>query len=198
MEITKQKILNAAKRMFLTEGYHKTTTTALSGQARVNKALINYYFKNKENLYNIVINEVLNDEVLLTLSSLNKPIPFYFKIKVFEDFRDILITKYPRLPMILIDPYEPGHHYALKTLKESNLILDSFEKELKDYSSQLPLQTDEPKAIIVFLLSIAIFPWLFKDILKIFISIDDKQFDSDIDKQMNELLYFINKDTIQT
>jgi hypothetical protein len=68
---------------------------------------------------------------------------------------------------------------------------------LKDYSSQLPLQTDEPKAIIVFLLSIAIFPWLFKDILKIFISIDDKQFDSDIDKQMDELLYFINKDTIQ-
>ncbi|MDZ7774257.1 MAG: helix-turn-helix domain-containing protein [Bacteroidales bacterium] len=54
MEITEQKILHAAKKMFLTEGYHKTTTAALAKQAGVNQASIHYYFSDKETLYKIV------------------------------------------------------------------------------------------------------------------------------------------------
>jgi hypothetical protein len=51
MEITEQKILHSAKKLFLTLGYHKTTMIALANQAEVNKALIHYYFSDKETLY---------------------------------------------------------------------------------------------------------------------------------------------------
>jgi len=197
MEITEQKILHAAKKMFLTEGYHKTTTAALAKQAEVNKALIHYYFSDKETLYKIVVQNAVDEEVVLTLGSLNKDIPFYFKIKVFEDFRDLLITKYPHLPVVLIDKNEPGHDLAMETLKSSGLNLGRFENELKYYTKHLPMQIDEPKAVIAFLLSVAIFPYLFKDILKLFLNIDDEKYDSDIDEQMDSLLYFINNNPIK-
>lgn len=197
MEITEQKILHAAKKMFLTEGYNKTTTAALAKHAGVNKAAIHYYFSDKKTLYQLVVREAIDEEVVLTLDSLNKDIPFYFKIKVFEDFRDLLITKYPHLPIVLIDKNEPGHNLAMESLKNSGLNLAGFESELKYYTQHLPLQIDEPKAVIAFLLSIAIFPHLFKDILKLFLNIDDKKYKSNIDEHMDKLLYFINNNPIK-
>ncbi len=197
MEITEQKILHAAKKMFLTEGYNKTTTAALAKQAGVNKASIHYYFSDKETLYRLVVQDAIDEEVVLTLDSLNKDIPFYFKIKVFKDFRDLLITKYPHLPIVLIDKHEPGHDVAMEALKSSGLNLKRFESELKYYTKHFPMQINEPKAVIAFLLSVAIFPYLFKDILKLFLNIDDEKYDSNIDEQMDSLLYFINNNPIK-
>lgn len=197
MEITEQKILHAAKKMFLTEGYNKTTTAALAKHAGVNKASIHYYFSGKKTLYHLVVQDAIEEEVVLTLDSLNKDIPFYFKIKVFEDFRDLLVTKYPHLPVVLIDKHEPGHDLAMESLKNSGLKLGRFENELKYYTKHLPIQIEEPKAVIAFLLSVAIFPYLFKDILKLFLNIDDEKYDSNIDEQMDRLLYFINNNPIK-
>lgn len=198
MEITEQKILQSAKKLFLTLGYHKTTMIALANQAEVNKALIHYYFSDKETLFKIVIGEVIREDMVLTLDSLNKDIPFYFKIKVFGDFRDLLITKYPHLPVILISPNEPGHQWAVKALEESGLRLDQFVEEIKLYIHDFPFPVKEPKAAITFLLSIAIFPYLFKDIMQLFLQIDQEHYKSDIDQHMNKLLYFIDTKPVRT
>jgi len=198
MEITEQKILHSAKKLFLTLGYHKTTMIALANQAEVNKALIYYYFSDKETLYKIVIGEVVSEDVVLTLDSLNKDIPFYFKIKVFGDFRDLLIRKYPHLPVILISPNEPGHQWAIKALKDSRLNLNRFAEEIKSYIHDFPFPVKEPKAAITFLLSIAIFPYLFKDIMQLFLHVDNEQYNSDIEQHMNKLLYFIDTKPART
>jgi len=198
MEITEQKILQSAKKLFFTLGYHKTKMLELAKQAKVNKALIHYYFTDKETLYKIVIDEVIRDDVVLTLDSLNKDIPFYFKIKVFEDFRDLLIAKYPHLPVILISPNEPGHQWVVDTLEESGLRLDRFVEEMKLYTHNFPVSMQEPKAAITFLLSIAIFPYLFKDIMQLFLQIDNEQYNSDIEQHMDKLLYFIDNNPVRT
>ncbi len=198
MEITEQKILHAAKKMFFTLGYHKTKMVVLAKQAEVNKALIHYYFSDKEKLFKIVIEEVINEDVVLTLDNLNKDIPFYFKIKVFEDFRDLLITKYPHLPVILISPNEPGHQWAFEVLEKSGLGLDKFAGEMKLHTHNFPVSIKEPKAAIIFLLSIAIFPYLFKDIMQLFLRIDQEQYNSDIGQHMEKLLYFIDNNPVRT
>lgn len=198
MEITEQKILHAAKKMFFTLGYNKTKMLALAKQAEVNKALIHYYFSDKETLFKIVIEEVVKEDVVLTLDSLNKEIPFYFKIKVFEDFRDLLIAKYPHLPVILISPNEPGHQWIFEALEESGLRLDKFVEEMKLYIHNFPISLKEPKAAITFLLSIAIFPYLFKDIMQLFLHVDNQQYYSDIGQHMDKLLYFIDNNPVRT
>lgn len=48
---TKQKIMRAARHMFLTKGFEATTHEDIATTGGVNKALINYYFHSKENLY---------------------------------------------------------------------------------------------------------------------------------------------------
>ena len=54
-EITRERILKAAERLFAERGYDATSVRAIVGKARVNQAAINYHFAGKEGLYREVL-----------------------------------------------------------------------------------------------------------------------------------------------
>jgi AcrR family transcriptional regulator len=54
-EITRERILKAAERLFAERGYDATSVRAIVGKARVNQAAINYHFAGKEGLYRDVL-----------------------------------------------------------------------------------------------------------------------------------------------
>lgn len=64
-ELTRQTILEAATREFAAEGLAGARTDAIAKAARVNKALLYYYFRDKEGLYGAVLDhafaELLNE-----------------------------------------------------------------------------------------------------------------------------------------
>lgn len=51
---TKQRILDAAERLFAREGYNNTSLRAITGEADVNLAAVNYHFGSKEALLEAV------------------------------------------------------------------------------------------------------------------------------------------------
>src|SRR5205823_14901656 len=57
-EESRAAILQAAIREFSREGVAGARTDAIARAARVNKALLYYYFKDKESLYGAVLDEV--------------------------------------------------------------------------------------------------------------------------------------------
>ncbi len=54
-EITRERILKAAERLFAERGYDATSVRAIVAKARVNQAAINYHFAGKEGLYSEVL-----------------------------------------------------------------------------------------------------------------------------------------------
>jgi AcrR family transcriptional regulator len=54
-EITRERLLNAAERLFADRGYEATSVRAIVAKARVNQAAINYHFAGKEGLYREVL-----------------------------------------------------------------------------------------------------------------------------------------------
>ena len=76
-EITRERILKAAERLFAERGYDATSVRAIVEKARVNQAAINYHFAGKEGLYREVLstafralteNQVAHAEEVRTLS----------------------------------------------------------------------------------------------------------------------------------
>ncbi len=59
-ELTRQAILNAAVREFATEGIAGARIDAIARAAGVNKALLYYYFKDKETLHGAVLDRVFS------------------------------------------------------------------------------------------------------------------------------------------
>jgi TetR/AcrR family transcriptional regulator len=70
-DATKQKILRAAVREFSAHGFSGARTGAIAEAARVNKALLYYYFKNKKGLYDAAIEEVSGKVVDQALAALD-------------------------------------------------------------------------------------------------------------------------------
>ena len=54
-EITRDRILKAAERLFAERGYDATSVRAIVAKARVNQAAINYHFAGKDGLYREVL-----------------------------------------------------------------------------------------------------------------------------------------------
>lgn len=72
---TEERIKQAAITVFTKKGYAATTTRDIASEAGINTALLNYYYRSKEKLFNIIMNErierlfvsvrpVFNDESL--------------------------------------------------------------------------------------------------------------------------------------
>lgn len=60
---TKEKILQIAEQLFAEKGYDGTSVDVIAKKTGVNKALIYYHFKNKEDILNL-LNERVMDELI--------------------------------------------------------------------------------------------------------------------------------------
>ena len=49
-----EAILETAERLFLENGYASTSTTQIAKEVGCNQALVHYYFRTKENLFNTI------------------------------------------------------------------------------------------------------------------------------------------------
>ena len=58
MELTtEEKIIVAARKLFTQKGFSATRTRDIAEEAGINLALLNYYFRSKQNLFQIIIEE---------------------------------------------------------------------------------------------------------------------------------------------
>lgn len=57
-----QKIMEASKIIFAEKGFHKTTLSEIGESCGLARSTPSYYFKNKENLYRSVINQLIDEE----------------------------------------------------------------------------------------------------------------------------------------
>jgi uncharacterized protein involved in exopolysaccharide biosynthesis len=84
-EATEQLIKNTAKRLVFVEGKFNATTQEIADAAGVNRTLINYYFRSRDNLFDMVFKDAKSKERERTSSIIFSELPFKAKIAEFID-----------------------------------------------------------------------------------------------------------------
>lgn len=111
---TQEKIIAAARIVFTKKGYSATRTRDIAEESGINLALINYHFKSKDNLFEIVIQEKFEE-----LFGMISPILSNSQISI-EDKIESLVTNYTKL---LLDN-EDLTIFVLNELKTNERILE--------------------------------------------------------------------------
>lgn len=96
-----EKILLAAEEMFMDKGYDATSTTDIAKKVGCNQALIHYYFRTKENLFQ----QIFMKKFQLILSYIipeNHPNDFENALLRFIDSYFNMLSKNRKLPFFLI------------------------------------------------------------------------------------------------
>ncbi len=94
-------ILEAAVREFAREGVAGARTDAIARSAGVNKALLYYYFKDKEALYQAVLDEVFRGVRISIEHALSQPLPPRERLKAYVGAHFDYIASNPLYPRIV-------------------------------------------------------------------------------------------------
>lgn len=99
---TEQAILEAAEKVFIDRGYALAKTTEIARIAGVNHAMLHYYFRTKENLFDKVFRAKV--EILANSFSnvLEQDLPFFDKLALAIETHFDFISQNPKLPFFII------------------------------------------------------------------------------------------------
>src|SRR4051795_1256053 len=80
---TEEKILNAAKKVFLTKGLEGARMQDIADEAGINKALLHYYFRSKDKLFETIFLQVANEFLPKVFAILQSEDSLFKKIELF-------------------------------------------------------------------------------------------------------------------
>ena len=100
-EQSRAAILQAAVREFAQQGVAGARTDAIARAAKVNKALLYYYFKDKEALYGAVLDQVFGGLVACVGEVLSRDLPPGEKILAYAGAHFDYVASHPMYPRIV-------------------------------------------------------------------------------------------------
>ncbi len=101
-----QMILETAERLFLEKGFAATSTTQIAREVGCNQALVHYYFRTKDNLFNTIFEEKFKEffQVVFDLEKLND-ISFEEKLRHIVLAHFDMLNKNRKLPVLIITEF---------------------------------------------------------------------------------------------
>lgn len=156
---TEEKIIAAARKLFTQKGFSATKTRDIAEEAGINLALLNYYFRSKQNLFQIIIEEKFDQ-----LFGVINPILSNSEISL-EEKIETLVTNYTNmllgnddLPLFVLSEIKTNE-FLIKRVRQNAEILSNpvIEKQLKERGF-----TTTGFNFIMNVMSLTLFPFMSK------------------------------------
>ena len=97
-----QIILEVAEKHFIEKGFAGTKTTEIADDAGVNHALLHYYYRTKENLFNKIFEQKASQILGSFTITFDNDSPFFDKVKDGIEAHFDIISKNPKLPLFIL------------------------------------------------------------------------------------------------
>lgn len=176
---TEEKIKEAARKLFTQKGFAETKTREIAEVAGINLALLNYYFRSKQMLYNLIMEEnmVSFKQGIAELFG-NTEMDVYQKIERLANFYIDEFIKNRDLPLFILSTINSKTNRAL--FEENEGLFESsrklFFKQLIDVRSKNKAKPMHPVHIIANLMGLVIFPFVMSPMLKKRAALSDSEF----------------------
>jgi AcrR family transcriptional regulator len=166
---TQSKIFEAATEVFEEKGYTGARMQEIADRAGINKALLHYYFRTKDQLFMAVFHVLLKKMFEKILSIFMEEATFKEKMRRFLDEHIEFLIRNPKLPIFLLNEISRNPAMA-EGLKETlqyaqlrDLIYETHSKELKGYGIK---KNDMPQLMIT-IVGMSVFPVAARDMMAI-------------------------------
>src|ERR1700744_1384339 len=101
---TEEKIKEAARKLFTQKGFSATRTRDIADEAGINLALLNYYFRSKQKLFDLVMMENFQEFIKgITVNFMDETMTFEQRIQRIVIAYVDMLTRLPDLPMFILN-----------------------------------------------------------------------------------------------
>ena len=189
---TEEKILAAAKKIFMQKGMTGARMQDIADEAGINKALLHYYFRNKEKLFEVIFREAagrLFPKINLIFDSDST---LFEKIEPLR--RRILTTLIdnPYLVMFVMNEIHRHPDFFLNKIWKKDRprpykFLEQIEEEVKKGT----IKKITPVQLLMNLISLCAFPFISKPIFQFQLGLNESQFREIMEQRKKEIPKFI-------
>jgi TetR/AcrR family transcriptional regulator len=158
---TEQKILLAAKDVFIKQGLYGARMQDIADAAGINKALLHYYFRSKDLLFNKVFEEAFLNYIATMDIWTDESLSFIQKLQKYVDVYIDFLTEYPLVPLFLMKEISTNPEIlrekiqAKKRSRNCPTLIEFLRKELPQHS-----QLIKPEMLMMNIQSLCTYPFL--------------------------------------
>ncbi|MFT3739236.1 MAG: TetR/AcrR family transcriptional regulator [Breznakibacter sp.] len=191
---TREAILLAARQEFTEKGLNGARMQEIANRAGINKALLHYYFKTKENLFDCIFNEAFNQFwPVLNSALIEKMTLKTFMERVVVTYIDMLL-QHPYLPIFVLNELHHNPERLQRLIKESgfdpNVLLAKIESEIAEGKCH-PFN---PAEMVINIISLSIFPFAAKPLIqRIWFENDPERYTRFLQERKHSLLTFLER-----
>jgi AcrR family transcriptional regulator len=189
---TEAIILDAARKVFIKKGFDGATMQKIADEAGINKALLHYYYRNKDRLFEAVFKEAFGKIIPRIQQVLFSKGPFFDKIAVFVESYISTLQNVPEIPIFILHELRRNPERIVELVKNSGIQPALFVEMVEAEIDKGTIKKVDPIQLLVNILAMCIFPFAARPIIEGFIlNNDEEAFNSLIDKRKTEVTHFI-------
>ena len=192
-ENTEEKILDAARSVFLVKGFDGARMQEIADSAQINKGLLHYYFKSKDALFGKVFGIAFSMMMKRFGEILNADLPLFEKIENFCEMYISTISKNSYLPRFVINEMSKHPTSFIERIKSNFPFHDfvGFESQIEAEVKAGNIRPIDPRHLIVNMLGMSVFPILAKPMIQMIMQMSEAEYKKFVEERKTEVASFI-------
>ena len=188
---TEEKIILAAEEIFIENGFDGARMQAIADKAEINKAMLHYYFRSKEMLFEKIFEEKVKVLFPQIGEQMKDKVSFIDKVCFFIEQYYIILNRYPFLPLFVISTMnKKGNQKFVKSLPFHFLKEFFFESFMSEFQAG-KIRPINPFQFAVSIMGMSVFPFLAKPAISELLKIQDGEFQELMTQRVEELKSYV-------
>ncbi len=162
---TEEKIIQAAEVVFIEKGMAGARMQQIADVAGINKALLHYYYRSKEKLFNVIFKIAFKAFIPNLLEVFKGDKDFFTKLRYFVSKYIDVLERNPHLPGFVLHEISHRPDNLMKMVKEMNFDVDFIQDQIAEEIAQGKIKAIDPAQLLINVISLCIFPIVAKPMI---------------------------------
>ena len=192
-ENTEIQILVAAREVFIVKGYESARMQEIADKAGINKALLHYYFRSKENLFEAVFSEVAAHLFPAVRQLLESDLAIKEKISFFVKIYLNALQENPYIPTFVINTLNSNPERFLKYIQKSGINPVTIQKQIDEEAARGIIRPIKAEHLLVNTIAMCLFPFVARPIIQNIFQMSDAEYQAYLEIRQTEVIDFVHK-----
>jgi AcrR family transcriptional regulator len=164
---TEEKIFDSATDVFIEKGMDGARMQDIANHAGINKALLHYYYRTKDRLFNAVFEKIAGNMFAKFAPVFNTNLSLEDKIRFFFREHIAFMQKNPRLPAFLLNEFHRNPERIRKLIQsiDINKLWTTLEAQHKEELKRYNITKENIPQFMTTVAGMSVFPFVAKPVI---------------------------------
>ena len=191
---TEQNILRVARKHFVQKGYAAARMQEIADEAGINKAMLHYYFRSKDKLYNQVTAEIIATTIPRFAQAVSKEAPFWERLETMIDSYFDMLLEQPDIPIFILSELSQKRERFIAELKKQSSVfpaVQGFAMQMMQEMEAGNIRFVPPHHLFLNIVSMSVFPFVAKPIFLTIFELPESDFETMMKERKGIIMDFI-------